>query len=551
MGSADNRPASLRDAAPTPAVTRAPAQQSLALAPLSKPPGDSAPQRALPSQALWLCLYLPHLPLEAADVAEEAELYAVFDEQQGVRQVSQASAAAQAAGIHAGLSVNAALALQPDLLLAERDAQREDEVLQSLAAWAERFTSFVTLEPPAVLLLEIAASLRLFAGLKTLRQHVVTELAELGYSALPAIAPTPLAATWLARAGTRRCLVNSEHLNSAVSALPLACLAWPAKVIAALQGMGIDCIGELLRLPRDGFARRFGVKRLLALDRAVGRLPDPRDHFRSPVAFCADADLDGEHDNSEWLLDVCAQLLAKLERFLLTRQLAAQRLSFSFYHLQHPATPLTLACLQAGNNAARWLALLRIRFERVELPAPVIAIRLHAADGQALTATTADLAFTEQGSSEASIAPLVERLAARIGAQAVHGIDTVAEHRPDRAWRQQRAFDVNPQCAAMPAVAPNPRMPELLADLQRTQRLLLRRPLWLLEQAEPLQNHNGLPHYQGPLVLENGPERIETGWWDEAGVARDYYVAKNQHGAYLWIFCERANGRWYLHGRFG
>ncbi|NNL54629.1 MAG: hypothetical protein HKP32_05710, partial [Woeseia sp.] len=140
---------------------------------------------------------------------------------------------------------------------------------------------------------------------------------------------------------------------------------------------------------------------------------------------------------------------------------------------------------------------------------------------------------------------------ARIGTQAVHGIGTVAEHRPDQAWRRQHAFDVNPQCAAMPGVAPNPRMPELLADMQRTQRLLLRRPLWLLEQPEPLKSHDGRPHYHGLLVLENGPERIETGWWDAASVTRDYYVAKSQHGAYLWVFHERANGNWYLHGRFG
>ena len=475
----------------------------------------------------------------------------MVEEQQGVRQVLQASAAAQAAGIRAGLSVNAALALQPDVLLAERDARREQQTLQSLAAWAERFTSFVTLEPPSVLLLEIAASLRLFAGLGTLRRQIVTELAELGFQALPAIATTPLAATWLARAGTRRCIVRSEHLHSALNALPLPCLDWPDKVIASLQGMGIERIGELLRLPRDGFAKRFGTRRLLALDRALGRLPDPRDHFRAPVAFCTDADLDGEHDNSEWLLEVCAQLLGKLERFLLTRQLAAQRLSFSFYHLQHPATQLTFGCLQAGNNAARWLALLRIRFESIELPAPVIAIRLYAADGQALTATTASLALTEKGNSAAAITTLVERLVARIGTQAVHGIGAAAEALPDRAWQRQPVFENVPQCAAVAGIVPDPRMPELLAEMQRTQRLLLRRPLWLLEQPQSLQSHNGRPHYQGALVLQNGPERIETGWWDEAGVARDYYVAKNRHGAYLWVFRERADGRWYLHGRFG
>ncbi len=551
MESADKSPAAARDAAPTPAVTQQPAQQSLTLATYDAEPRKTPLQRANAAQQLWLCLYLPALPLEAADVAEEAPLYAVFEERDGMRQVLQASAAAYEAGIHSGLSVNAALALQPELLLAERDTGREREVLETLAAWAERFTSFVTLEPPAVLLLEIAASLRLFDGLKQLRHQVVTELATLGYRASPAIAPTPLAATWLARDGKRRCITDSKHLVGVLSGLPLHCLAWPDKVIASLQGMGIDRVGELLRLPRDGFAKRFGAKRLLALDRALGRLPDPRAHFRAPVSFCADCDLDGEHDNSAWLLDACEQLLKKLERFLRTRQLAAQRFYFSFFHLRHPATQLTVSCLQAGNDAARWMELLRIRFESIELAAPVIAIRLYTADGKPLTAQNAELGLGEQSGSEESIAPLVERLAARIGAQAVHGVDTVATHRPDQAWRRQPAFAGEPQCPASPTVMPNPQMPELLADMQRTQRLLLRRPLWLLEQPEPLAVRNAQPRYHGPLRLESGPERIETGWWDDAGVARDYYVAKANGGMYLWVFRERGSGAWYLHGRFG
>jgi protein ImuB len=58
------------------------------------------------------------------------------------------------------------------------------------------------------------------------------------------------------------------------------------------------------------------------------------------------------------------------------------------------------------------------------------------------------------------------------------------------------------------------------------------------------------------LVLEQGPERIESGWWDGRGVARDYYVARQirgarqSHGAKLWVFQERQSKRWYLHGMF-
>jgi protein ImuB len=52
------------------------------------------------------------------------------------------------------------------------------------------------------------------------------------------------------------------------------------------------------------------------------------------------------------------------------------------------------------------------------------------------------------------------------------------------------------------------------------------------------------------VVLEQGPERIESGWWDGKGVARDYYIARYSQGAKLWVFQERQSKRWYVHGMF-
>jgi protein ImuB len=52
------------------------------------------------------------------------------------------------------------------------------------------------------------------------------------------------------------------------------------------------------------------------------------------------------------------------------------------------------------------------------------------------------------------------------------------------------------------------------------------------------------------LVLEEGPERIESGWWDGKGVARDYYIARRAQGARWWVFQERNTQAWYLHGVF-
>ena len=96
------------------------------------------------------------------------------------------------------VAANAALALLPAVQLEERSLVREQQVLEALATWLERFSSFVCIADRDVLLLEIAGSLRLFGGLSELRQEISRGLRQHGFTASLAIAPTPLAATWLA-----------------------------------------------------------------------------------------------------------------------------------------------------------------------------------------------------------------------------------------------------------------------------------------------------------------------------------------------------------------
>jgi protein ImuB len=52
------------------------------------------------------------------------------------------------------------------------------------------------------------------------------------------------------------------------------------------------------------------------------------------------------------------------------------------------------------------------------------------------------------------------------------------------------------------------------------------------------------------VVLLDGPERIESGWWEGRDVRRDYFVARVQDGRTLWIFNPPDGGQWYVHGIF-
>ena len=501
-------------------------------------PGPStAPQVAprIVRQRLWFCVYLPNLPLEAVGTTEHPK--AVVEEQHGMHRVLLADDAARAAGVMPGQSANAALSLLPTLKLIERSALSEQQTLEHLATWLEQFTSVVCFAAPDILLLEIAGSLRLYGGLPSLRQQVAAGLDQQGISASLAIAPTPLAATWLARAGRRVCIREPSNLSAALRTLPIACLDWPSRVNESLAGMGIKNLGDCLRLPREGVARRFGPERLLELDRALGRLPDPRTSWRAPERFCASHEMTEEQSDRERLLVICGELLQAHERFLLARQLGTQQLLFSFFHLRAPATHLRLGGAQAERLAEHWFDLLQIRFDRLTLPEPVIAIQLRGGHTSALSAASGRFRFRGKAAGKGlrySMSQLAERLAARIGIQSISGVTTVAEHRPQRAWRL---------CSLMGGSA---------ASASSVAERDTQRPLWMLPEPAPLRVEHGCPLHEGRLQILEGPERLETGWWDDDGIARDYFTAVNPHGMRLWVFRNRGHEpSWYLHGLFG
>lgn len=566
MSSFDKQPALPRDATPTTdvAVVRSAEASGQQRLPLSQETAGRGPVPGVPravTRSLWIALCLPGLPLESLR-GNASGPFAVFEERQGIRRVLMACRAARTAGVEPGQSVNAALSICATLELAERDPAGEAALVERLAAWADRFTSFVVIEDDNLLLLEVAGSLRLFGGIERICDELREHLASRGLTAMLAVAATPLASVWLARAGgdprsRDRLPASVEELASRLGDVSLDCTGWSDTVIAKLSGMGVTCIRDCLRLSRQGFARRFGVQVLNDLDRALGRLPDPREHYRQPERYSGDVEFESEEEDSQRILAGCRKLLVDLERFLRTRQVQVQRIRVSFFHRRDKATHLAFGCARAGQNAERWFELLEYRFERVVLSSPVVAVRLQSGRSEAGVPAVGRLLTTSRSdgsAGELSIEALVERLSARIGEGAVHGIETVAEHRPQHAWRKT-PVTATPRPAAVPGRYWNARE-EAGAGRRPGKRLLLRRPLWMLEEPAALEAEGGRPLYRGlPLHLE-GPERLESGWWDDDGIARDYFIAQSDDGIRLWVFRDYGRGRqrssgWYLHGMFG
>jgi len=426
-------------------------------------------------------------------------------------------------------------------------------LLQQLCLHAQTFTSFVSIEPPNALLLEIKGSVKLFGSLPRLHADIDACWRQLALPAQSATAPSTLAALWLARAGDPLQIEDIEALPGHLAKVPLACTAWDDELLLTLRAMGVTSLSELMRLPRAGLARRLHPDRVQDLDIALARQRAPRRAFVPRERFRERCDFDTEIEHVAYLEKALEPLIERCAQFLLKRQAGVQALQLRLKHREAPATRVQLGLASITSEQRRLTDVLRQKLTGLELKAPVRGMELISGALRALSASSLDAfaGLTRAGSRD-SAPQLVERLRARLGEAAVYGVCLIAEHRPEAAWRRVHEL----RLTGAPQVA------EGMIDQG------MPRPVWLLKEPLPLTK---------PQLLQ-GPERIESGWWDGKGVARDYYVAQDGpsqcggrmpepapagrpqgegqdgpsqlQGIRLWVFQERQSKRWYVHGVF-
>ena len=419
------------------------------------------------------------------------------------------------------------------------------EALERLAIRAQRFTPRVSLVPPDGLLLEVKGSLHLFDGVEGLCRSLERECVVLGLKPMLALSPTPLAALAAARSGKRFVVLGLAQLIGQLAPLPLTSLRWPQQTLERLAHMGVRTIGQVLRLPRSGFARRFGTEHLLALDRLTGRDADLRDRFHARERFRRKRDLTYELESHDAILRALDPLLQELGKFLRARQCGILQLECLLQHREVPATSCMLRLAAPAADASRLSKLLGERLNQLVLPEPVRACELRS--GSLIRSVFSSNSLWqpgEHGGTAGVEAPgLIERLRARLGTEAVYGLQILPGHRPENAWSMREPEGAGGTAHRQPAVLRRPPTPPWPP---------FSRPLWLLSAPRLLSERGGRPHRRGALRLQGDPERIETGWWDGGDIERDYYVAIDIHGVRLWVFRERvAPHRWFLHGVFG
>jgi protein ImuB len=444
------------------------------------------------------------------------ELHAVHAHSHGRHVILQATEAARRAGVAPGQALGTALAVAPALHSRARDSRAERALLDQLSLGAWQGSSHVVQAPPDCVLLEVAGSRRLYGGLRPLVESLREHLGSHGLPVRAGSAPVPITAHLFARHGLHA--ADIEIMRRKLHALPLTALALDEAQGRALAGCGLNSVAELLRLPAAERARRFGPELNRRLLRLEGRQPTPLAAWQPPQRFRLRLELPAPSSDSSALLFVLRRAIARLGHWLIVRDQALTRLYIALQRENGGGSiPLEVGLSRPGMDEGRLLDLLALKLEKIELPSPVEAIELKAESTAEHRPPQADL---WNGNNRGDAWPaLLDRLKARLGEGGLSGLAAQSDHRPEKAWRW-----VEP---GTPAACEDERP----------------RPTWLLPSPKPCRREN--------LRLEEGPERIEAGWWDGNDCRRDYFIARDRHGRRLWVFHEhRPREGWFIHGLF-
>lgn len=524
----------------------------------------------------------------------------------GVERVACACETAAATGVRHGMTVAHARSLLAGRRIRIAPHRPEDVArsLDRLVQWAFRFSPVVTADDPDGLLLDISGCAHLYAGEERLAKAIISSLEQWRFPARVCVGPTAAVARAVARYSAERIMVIPDHAaGDELCFLPVSALGVEPAIRNALAEIGVVNLDQLLNLPREELAPRFGTALLSRIDHALGLAHELIEPARAtePVEFVRT--FEGPVLNQEVIFLTVQELLRNMIARLAADESGVCRMTLTFHRIDqshetmqprsHEETAMTksepdisLALSFPSRDFKHLWSLLRPRLERVHLGYGIEEIVLRVLQIQRLWPIQLDLwpdaASPTHRDNATVLGQWHDQVIERIGRRAVVKMRPVERYLPEEAFAStaMETIGAKPQGEKTQGSYPAMRPSKLHVPPLHARVIALvpdGPPAWIQWQGR--EEH---------VTCSYGPERLSGPWWDaqrgneatrqrdnkaklpgskhtqpspsphhhvaalphgRSSTTRDYFVIQTEPGLWLWVFRDQG-GEWFVHGEW-
>lgn len=490
-------------------------------------------------------IWFPHLLTDRL-LRKQPELkelpFVLVATERGRRMVKAANRMAQEKGVNVNMVLADCKALIPELKVFDFDEREPKKILSALAEWCIRYTPYVSVHLPDVLILDISGCTHLWGGEEGYLKEIHKRFKDFGYTLRLSIADTIGTAWAVCRYGKNGTIVQSGKEAEALKLLPAAALRLETLAIERLNKLGLKTIGSFINMPGTALRRRFGQGLLNRLAQALGGEMEIADPI-TPIAPYQERLPSLEPIRTAEGIEIAIKTLLQMLCERLQHELKGLRkCELKCYRVDGVIETIDIGTSKPSRNTLHLFKLFENKIASIE---PDLGIELFVMQASIVEdlQSSQDALWAVSGKNEAAIAELLDRLAGKTGYNSIHRYLPAQHYWPERSFKEAVSLTEKPDT---------------------NWRTDLPRPLHILPVPEQINVSVPIPDYPPLLFIykgqvhnvkkADGPERIEQEWWLQQGLYRDYYCVEDELGARYWLFrsgdYDAGNVKWFMHGFF-
>ena len=328
-------------------------------------------------------------------------------------------------------------------------------------------------------------------------------------------------------------VLDEKRMMKKLQSLPVKMICESNETLVSLERLGIENIGQVLKLPKKGLRHRFGTNLIERIDQITSNNEITLKKIITPIFVEKRKEFLCSILDKKTLLREIEKLLKILCLKLNEYYLETSQIKITIFNDSRKNSSLSIEINLSGTtkDPKKLFLLAKEKIEHSEISKSVKGIKLYFSQLIKVCSKNKELFFKKNNSSN-DISDFIDVVSSRLKPSSIIFFKNRSNHAPEQKFNMYSLADINK-----------------LTTLHNRGKNIEPGVIWLYEEPILLEERYKKPYYKGILEIHNNLERIETNWWTVKPVKRDYYIADTISCERVWIYLTPEKN-WYLHGKF-